>query len=133
MPERLNLRGERFGSLVVLHPVAARAYDCGTRRSQWACRCDCGSLVERTTAQLMQSRKAGQSPCCGECRALWARARSVQQQLQQMWHEHRELYSPLFDEQESERIIDDLEPLIGRPTGAVSRSQLNRWIGEAVA
>lgn len=53
-PTAADLRGERFGHLVVLHRIAGR----------WACRCDCGARTTVRTGDLNR----GTTTSCGDRR-----------------------------------------------------------------
>ncbi len=52
--ERLDLTGQRFGKLVVLHETQSEG-----RRTRWVCLCDCG----RQHIALTQSLRSGQRSC----------------------------------------------------------------------
>lgn len=56
MAKKLDLTGQRFGMLTVLHP----AEDIGSK-SAWVCRCDCGQEIVARTIHL----RAGRIRTCG--------------------------------------------------------------------
>jgi len=56
----VNLIGQRFGRLLVTAPAAAIGHG-AARKTQWACRCDCGALLEVRTGHL----KNGNTRSCG--------------------------------------------------------------------
>jgi hypothetical protein len=63
MAEKLDLRGYRFGTLLVIAEAAPRR-DGSNRRTRWACRCDCGrDFIART--ELL---RAGKQTSCGHKR-----------------------------------------------------------------
>jgi hypothetical protein len=60
MPQKLNLKGERFGRLKVLKEAPQIG-----RKTRWLCRCKCKKEVTVTTAEL----RAGKTQSCGCLRA----------------------------------------------------------------
>lgn len=58
MPEKMDLTGQRFGMLTVLH-------ESENRRSYWVCQCDCGNIREIIISSLTK----GKSKSCG-CRKI---------------------------------------------------------------
>ena len=46
MSRCMDLTGQRFGKLTVLHRVEDRIYPSGTHEVRWLCRCDCGNETE---------------------------------------------------------------------------------------
>lgn len=65
MARGLNLEGQRFGKLEVVSK-AENSYDaCGTLRTQWVCKCDCGKVFTTKTRYL----RRGTVKNCG-CRKL---------------------------------------------------------------
>lgn len=58
MPKKQNLKGKKFGRLLVLGEEAVRA---GNRSVKWKCQCDCGKLCSPTTSCL----NSGHSKSCG--------------------------------------------------------------------
>ena len=60
-PAYKDLTGMRFGVLTVLELAGTHENPCGTRRSLWRCRCDCGTekVVQGT------SLTSGQTVSCG--------------------------------------------------------------------
>lgn len=62
MPKLIDLRGRRQGALTVAEPLRS-----SPRGTVWRVRCDCGAVIERTTADLCRARRPAQS--CG-CRRL---------------------------------------------------------------
>ncbi len=59
--KKLDLTGQRFGRLTVLHPV-----DNIGDRTAWLCRCDCGRETVAKTAHL----RSGHTTSCG---CVWAK------------------------------------------------------------
>lgn len=57
MPPLINLRGQRFGRLTVLHRVSNR----GGRQAVWVCACDCGGQAN----VISQSLREGLTRSCG--------------------------------------------------------------------
>lgn len=54
----IDLSGQRFGKLLVLHRVENRG-----RRSAWACECECGSVTPITGSNLRRSNSAACAIC----------------------------------------------------------------------
>ena len=65
----VDMAGQRFGRLVVLHRTASD----GAGRAQWRCRCDCGA----STVCLRSSLIAGYTRSCGCLRRELARINGV--------------------------------------------------------
>lgn len=59
--EKTNLIGKRFGRLVVIAEAPSKKSPCGSTRTYWKCRCDCGNVVEIGKAHLLN----GDSTSCG--------------------------------------------------------------------
>lgn len=59
MPPRLELRGQRFGRLMVVQRTRQDSFGAW----KWQCRCDCGAVTEVRGAQLT----AGRSHACSSC------------------------------------------------------------------
>lgn len=57
--KRLDLTGQRFGSLTVLRPAENNG-----GRTTWLCRCGCGEEITVKTYRL----RSGQVTCCHRCR-----------------------------------------------------------------
>ena len=57
--KRLDLTGQRYGSLTVLRPAENNG-----GRTTWLCRCDCGEEITVKTYRL----RGGQVTCCHRCR-----------------------------------------------------------------
>jgi len=55
MAAKLNITGQRYGKLLVLHPKPSIG-----RQTRWECMCDCGALVETDTRSL---RFSGKTSC----------------------------------------------------------------------
>lgn len=55
MEKRFNLVNQRFGSLLVVWRVSSEKVG-GSSHSRWACKCDCGSLVEISGRSLMNGK-----------------------------------------------------------------------------
>lgn len=56
MPPKINLKGQRFGKLVVLEEAPNRG-----KRTYWLCQCDCGNIKEIQTDSL----RSGRTQSCG--------------------------------------------------------------------
>lgn len=63
---RANLRGQRFGKLIALAPIASDLRG----KSRWECRCDCGNGAEARTEDL-QSGKVSSCGCLSVTRATY--------------------------------------------------------------
>ena len=63
MAKSIDLTGQRFGRLLVLHPAKNHR-----GRTCWVCRCDCGKLHTATAHEL----KAGKTTSCGCLRGMAA-------------------------------------------------------------
>jgi hypothetical protein len=59
MPKHVDLRGHRQGALTVIEPIGS-----DPRGTIWRVRCDCGSMIERRTADLCRTRRPAQSCGC---------------------------------------------------------------------
>lgn len=59
MPQKIDLTGERFGNLVVLHEGERSA----TGRIRWTCLCDCGKTKNISGYSL----RIGETKTCGTC------------------------------------------------------------------
>ncbi len=57
MPKILDLAGQRFGRLTVLHRAGRTPH----KKTLWLCRCDCGAEIVAVTGQL----KSGHTQSCG--------------------------------------------------------------------
>ena len=57
MPKAINITGQRFGRLIVMHKLSKRRYT----KIQWMCKCDCGKQVSVTTQLL----RRGDTRSCG--------------------------------------------------------------------
>lgn len=53
MSKKLNLKGKRFGKLVVLEETDQRKYG----RVVWKCQCDCGNMAYATSTQLISGKR----------------------------------------------------------------------------
>lgn len=62
MPNAIDLKGRRFGKLLVVEQVAERK----NGRIHWRCVCDCGNVCEPQTTNLT----VGNSKACGRCRIV---------------------------------------------------------------
>lgn len=82
MAEALDITGQRFGQLTVLHV--------GTRKSRlgrwWLCVCDCGKFTERATAYLRYYKKSVSCETCARARSAAGCSRGMRR-----WH-----YTQLF-------------------------------------
>lgn len=58
---RIDLSGQRFGRLLVLHEAEHHVGRSGDRRRQWLCRCDCGNEI----TVLQNSLQKGATTSCG--------------------------------------------------------------------
>lgn len=56
----LNLSGQRFGRLIVLHRAESRSCGSGSR-TRWMCKCDCGAFKSVDTSHL----RGGDTVSCG--------------------------------------------------------------------
>lgn len=56
----LDLRGERFGMLLVIEPVGNSSSD-----RKWRCKCDCGEVVIRARSSLRVAKRRGMKSSCG--------------------------------------------------------------------
>lgn len=61
MSKNLNLVGERYGRFVVIEYLGLKKRKDGHNSKYWLCVCDCGNVVEHTTAELL----SGCSLSCG--------------------------------------------------------------------
>ena len=61
MPKEKDLSGQRFGLLTAL----CRMNGPGEKKSVWLYICDCGKLVEKTSAWVTRDVKRGRCPSCG--------------------------------------------------------------------
>ena len=56
MPARLELTGQKFGRLTVLHFVRVSIYRESSKNTVWLCRCTCGNEVEVRGVDLKHKR-----------------------------------------------------------------------------
>lgn len=49
--KRVEITGQKFGYLTVIRPIGSR-----WGHSLWECKCDCGTVCERTSNQLTQNK-----------------------------------------------------------------------------
>lgn len=56
MPKRINIKGERYGRLVVIKSLKDK-----NGKTRWRCRCDCGQVKDTGTHQL----RGGNTRSCG--------------------------------------------------------------------
>lgn len=63
MSKRYDLKGQRFGRLLVIEPAASRRAPCGLNQTYWTCKCDCGVVKECSTQHLV--RKKSPTRSCG--------------------------------------------------------------------
>lgn len=62
---RLDLTGQRFGSLVVLQPSEPYIKPSGTKITQWLCECDCGNTTVVRTEYLRNGHTISCGCACG--------------------------------------------------------------------
>ena len=60
--KKLNLIGERFGTLIVIDRATVQ----DGKNYRWLCRCDCGNQCEVTTCHL----RSGHTRSCGRCQTF---------------------------------------------------------------
>jgi hypothetical protein len=66
MEKRFNLINKRFGSLLVVWRVNSQKVG-GSSHSCWACKCDCGAVIEVSAKALAGGRTScGRTSC--DCR-----------------------------------------------------------------
>lgn len=63
--KRKSLVGQKFGNLTVTSPAPDHVTPCGQAKLNWNCRCDCGTELVVSAANLKQ----GYIEACKECRA----------------------------------------------------------------
>lgn len=61
MPKFIDLKGKKFGSLVVVERAADRVSKSGARRTMWSCMCECGNCCEVGASALTR----GNTKSCG--------------------------------------------------------------------
>ena len=66
MTARANLEGKEFGSLTAMHIVGADHHEWG-KTMIWECLCLCGTLISRTSAELMFNEREGKRQMCKTC------------------------------------------------------------------
>lgn len=89
-----DLRGQRFGKLVVIEKGEDNISPQGKRRPQWLCKCDCGNH----TLAMDNSLKAGYKKSCG-C-LLYG-----DNQTRKMWEEFN-----MLSESDAEEILKNMRP-----------------------
>jgi hypothetical protein len=52
-----NLAGQKFGDLLVIQKIQNYIYPSGKSEVQWECLCDCGNKCNKTTNNLLHSKK----------------------------------------------------------------------------
>lgn len=61
MGKLIDLSGQRFGRLTVVERAGTKVTPCGSKRTLWLCKCDCGN----TTITATQELKKGDTKSCG--------------------------------------------------------------------
>lgn len=73
MPKLVDISGNRYGRLVVINRAQDYISPSGTKRVQWNCKCDCGSIVTISARHL----RSGASKSCGCLRSETTSSRSL--------------------------------------------------------
>lgn len=60
----VNLKGKRFGRLVVLEQIGTKIYS-GDHHALWKCQCDCGNVVEVAHLHLVSNSQGYSTKSCG--------------------------------------------------------------------
>ena len=61
MPKKLDLTGQRYGSLVVINEAKPHYTPAGRKKIMWNCQCDCGNMTIVETSNL----RNGHTTSCG--------------------------------------------------------------------
>lgn len=65
MPKRINIRGERYGQLVVIEQAKSHRQPNGRTVTRWLCQCDCGNKTVVATGNLRYNKQQSCSFTCG--------------------------------------------------------------------
>lgn len=122
-----DLTGWRVGELTVIRLLDDR-YN-GSR--VWSCRCDCGSVLRRTTGNLAATLRDGRNTSCRQCAweyrqgYFYERRVLFQERLLEMWEANGDLYgSALVPDHFWEPPSDVELELIGRANASLAPAAL---------